>query len=65
MRILVNGERQEVASTTLEAVLVELGYRAALVATAVDGDFVPASARGTCRIDENSAIEILAPMKGG
>ncbi|MGI4748069.1 MAG: sulfur carrier protein ThiS [Janthinobacterium lividum] len=65
MRILVNGERQEVASTTLETVLVELGYRAALVATAVDGDFVPASARGTCRLDENSAIEVLAPMKGG
>lgn len=65
MKILVNGERREVASTTLEAVLLELGYNAALVATAVDGDFVPASARGTCRIDENSAIEILAPMKGG
>ena len=65
MRILVNGEGRNIDATTLEAALAELGYAGSRVATAVDGDFVPASRRVACRLDENSAVEIVAPMQGG
>ena len=65
MKILVNGEGRNIDATTLEAALAELGYGGSRVATAVDGDFVPASRRVACRLDENSAVEIVAPMQGG
>lgn len=65
MRILVNGQAREVAGVTLQAALVELGYGDTRVATAVDGDFVPAARRAACALGENSAVEIVAPMQGG
>ncbi|WP_419729138.1 sulfur carrier protein ThiS [Lichenicola sp.] len=65
MEILVNGERHEVAAHTLDAALSELGYGTAHVATAVDGDFVPASARAGWPLADGSAVEIVAPMRGG
>jgi sulfur carrier protein len=65
MRILVNGDARDVAAMTLDAALTELGYGALRVATAVDGDFVPAARRAVCALGEGSAVEILAPMQGG
>ena len=65
MRILVNGEPREIAAATLQAALAELGYGETRVATAVDGDFVPAARRSACALDENSVLEIVAPMQGG
>ena len=65
MRITVNGEERDVAAATLEAALTELGYGSLRVATAVDGDFVPAGRRGARALAEGSAVEILAPMQGG
>lgn len=65
MRLSVNGEPRDVSETTLDAVLVELGYGGARVATAVDGTFVPGAARAGCRLDERSVVEILAPTQGG
>lgn len=65
MRLLVNGEPRDVAAAALDAALEELGYRAAHVATAVNGAFVPASARARWTLREGDALEILAPMQGG
>ncbi|WP_323990993.1 sulfur carrier protein ThiS [Nguyenibacter sp. L1] len=65
MRILVNEEPRDVAAVTLAAVLDELGYGGARVATAVNGDFVPAARRGALHLDEGARVEILAPMQGG
>ncbi len=65
MRIEVNGEPREVAATTLADALVELGWGAAKVATAINGDFVPASARATQTLRDGDRIEVLAPMQGG
>ncbi len=65
MRITVNGEERDVAAATLEAALAELGYASLRVATAVDGDFVPAGRRDAQALAEGSAVEILAPMQGG
>ncbi|MBB2202432.1 sulfur carrier protein ThiS [Gluconacetobacter tumulisoli] len=65
MKILVNEEAHEVSTRTLAGLLDELGYGDARVATAVDGDFVPASRRGGHMLAEGARIEILAPMQGG
>ena len=65
MRILVNGAPREVASVTLDAVLLELGYREMRVATALDGDFVPAPRRAARTLREDCRIEIVSPMQGG
>ncbi len=65
MQIVVNGEPRQVAATTLAAMLEELGYGGARLATALDGDFVPAGRRDACRLAEGCAVEILAPRQGG
>ena len=65
MRIDVNGEMREVDATTLADALVELGWGAAKVATALNGAFVPATARATQTLRDGDRIEVLAPMQGG
>ena len=65
MRIDVNGEAREVDATTLADALVELGWGGAKVATALNGDFVPATARATQTLRDGDRIEVLAPMQGG
>ena len=65
MKITVNGDPREVASGTVQAVLDELGYGAAKVATAVNETFVPAGARGATRLVEGDRLEIVAPRQGG
>ncbi len=64
MRIILNGEPREVAGDTLAAVLDELGYGGATVATAVNGGFVPAGGRAR-RVVEGDRVEVLAPRQGG
>ena len=65
MRISFNGEAREVAGATLAAVLDELGFADAVVATAVNGEFVPAPSRSEARLAAGDAVEVLAPMQGG
>ncbi|MDD9708612.1 MAG: sulfur carrier protein ThiS [Rhodobacterales bacterium] len=65
MRIEVNGEAREVTATTLAAALDELGWGTAKVATALNGDFVPASARADQALRDGDRLEVLAPMQGG
>jgi sulfur carrier protein len=65
MNITVNGEAQHVLAPTLDALLLELGYEGAIVATALNRDFVPREARADTPIAEGDAVEIIAPMKGG
>ena len=65
MRILVNGASREVRAAALSAALEELGYGGAVVATAVNGEFVPAADRQTARLAEGDQLEVLAPMQGG
>jgi sulfur carrier protein len=65
MKIMVNGTPHELAGDTLAAALAELGYGEAQVATAVNEEFVPASARSAQRLEPGDRIEILAPMQGG
>ena len=65
MKITVNGEPREIAATTLEEALAELGYGTATVATAVNEGFVPIAARAGCQLSEGDRLEILAPKQGG
>jgi len=65
MKILVNGNLHDIGVPTLEAALDELGYRDRAIATAVNGEFIPASVRSSAVLCEGDRVEILAPMQGG
>ena len=65
MRIEVNGEARDLTATTLAQALVDLGWGEAKVATALNGEFVPAAARATQTLRDGDRIEVLAPMQGG
>ena len=65
MRLVVNGVEQEVAAHTLAAALLRLDYGEAKVATALNGEFVPARKRGEASLREGDRIEIVAPRQGG
>ncbi|WCR10481.1 sulfur carrier protein ThiS [Paracoccus stylophorae] len=64
MQIMVNGTATEVQGETLASVLGELGYGDAKIATAVNGDFVPAAARDV-PLAPGDRVEIVAPRQGG
>jgi len=65
MRIIVNGAWRETVALELSAALQELGYGEAVVATAVNGEFVAAGVRPRTRLAEDDRVEVLAPMQGG
>lgn len=65
LAIVVNGEPVMCAAATLEELLAELDLAAARVATARNGDFVPARARGAARLASGDRIEIVSPRQGG
>ncbi|MBN9887895.1 sulfur carrier protein ThiS [Salipiger abyssi] len=64
MQIMVNGSPTDVAAATLAAVLDELGYGGATVATAVNEAFVPATRRNLA-LSPGDRLEIVAPRQGG
>jgi sulfur carrier protein len=65
MRLSVNGEAREVQAATLDALLAELGYEGAVVATAVNAEFVRSKERNVKALHEDDRIEILTPRQGG
>jgi sulfur carrier protein len=65
MTLIVNGEPRELAAATLAEALVALDYGEAKVATALNGEFVPARSREATPVKEGDRIEILAPRQGG
>ena len=65
MRIELNGAPIETGSRTLADFLDERGFEAEAVATAIDGTFVPRTARPNAELSEGVKIEILSPMQGG
>ena len=65
MKIEVNGEAREVTATRLDAAMVELGWGEAKVATALNGNFVPAGARGATTLSDGDRLEVLSAMQGG
>jgi sulfur carrier protein len=69
---VLNGAWREVAASqpqpgaaTLAALLQELGFGNAVIATAVNGEFVPQAARAGTSVRDGDRIEVLSPMQGG
>jgi len=65
MRLVVNGELQDVPAATLAEALRSLDLAEAKVATALNGEFVPAHARAATLVKDGDRIEIVAPRQGG
>ena len=65
MRITVNGEAKEITAANLAEALAALDYADAIVATALNGEFVPARKREAAGLKEGDRIEIVAPRQGG
>ena len=65
MKILVNGAWRDTGAVDLAAALHEMGYGEAVVATALNGEFVPAGLRPAARLADGDRVEVLAPMQGG
>lgn len=65
MKIIVNGAPQTVGAGTLEELCKALGYEGMKIATALNGEFVPASRRARSRLSPDDRVEIVAPRQGG
>lgn len=65
MNVRLNGEWRQIGAEDLAGALEELGFAGAVVATALNGEFVPAQARAARRLIEGDALEVLSPMQGG
>jgi sulfur carrier protein len=65
MQISVNGKPCEVRAETLSALIAELEYEDAVVATARNRDFVRRKDRAQTAIAEGDEIEVLVPKQGG
>jgi len=65
MKIDVNGEMRDIAATSVDATLAELGWGGARVATALNGEFLPKAARADTALRDGDRLEVLAPMQGG
>ncbi len=65
LQIVLNGEARETRARTLAELCAELGHGDGRIATAVNGDFVPASRRAETRLAAGDRIEIVSPRQGG
>lgn len=65
MKIIVNAHPHEITGAILSAALTELGFTSGAMATALNGQFIPAEARARTVLSEGDRLEVLAPMQGG
>ena len=65
MKIELNGAWRQITAADVAAALEELGLGEAVVATALNGEFVPAPARSATRLADGDRLEVLSPMQGG
>lgn len=64
LTLTLNGQTCRTTAATLAALLEEQGLTGRL-ATARNGNFVPAAQRTATAIAEGDRIEVVAPMQGG
>ena len=65
MNLIINGKAAHSGATTLDELLRELNLDEAVVATALNGQFVPKTLRQQTLLHAGDQIEIIAPMQGG
>jgi sulfur carrier protein len=63
--LIVNGAPTPSSCATLAELLIALEFDGTAVATAVNGDFVPAADRTGHRLAPGDNVEILSPRQGG
>ncbi len=65
MKLIVNGEEQDIDAATLSELLSLLDFEGGWLATAVNGELVHREQRNARILAERDRIEILSPMQGG
>jgi sulfur carrier protein len=65
MKIILNGASQTTQAATLSELLAEIELAEAVVATALNGEFVALTERDTTQLSAGDQVEIVAPMQGG
>ena len=65
LKIVLNGKPVETDTVNLEEFCDSLGFSDAKIATAVNGDFVPASRRRETNLTTDDRVEIVSPRQGG
>ena len=64
MRVIVNGEQREIASSRIDALLSELDYEGTHFAIAVNFDVLPKSRWADTELKAGDEIEIITPRQG-
>lgn len=65
MNLTINGEARKVQAGDLAALLQELAMHDRVVATALNGEFVPKGRRAQQALRDGDTVEIVSPMQGG
>ena len=65
MNIRCNSEEVQIKATNLESALRELGYENAVVATALNGEFIPRQRRQDTSLCSGDFLDIVSPRQGG
>ena len=65
MRVMVNGEPREIASSSVDALLGELEYEGTHFAIALNYDVLPRSRWAQTTLKNGDEIEIITPRQGG
>jgi sulfur carrier protein len=65
MRVTVNGEPREIASSSVDALLGELEYEGTHFAIALNYDVLPKSRWAQTPLRNGDQIEIITPRQGG
>jgi len=65
MLLIINGEKREVNSASVDALLSELDYEGTHFAIALNYDVVPKSRWAETSLKAGDEIEIITPRQGG
>ncbi|QSX78604.1 sulfur carrier protein ThiS [Agrilutibacter solisilvae] len=65
MDIVINGQAQDVAATTVLELLQAQGLAGRRVAVEVNGEIVPRSQHGECALAPGDRVEIVHALGGG
>lgn len=63
--LIVNGQKTASGAATLADLVHERGLSEAKVATALNGQFVPAAQRATTALSSGDRVEIVSARQGG
>jgi sulfur carrier protein len=65
LMITVNGAPQQTSARNHAELCEALGDGEAKIATALNGDFIPAPLRAKTELSDKDSVEIVAPRQGG